>query len=353
MYGRTSRVGGATWLLVAHARSASPPLRQRAFERGRAGRMPKVASPYAHLGTKQLNAFVELADAQSFTRAAARCHLSQPAFSALIRGLEETLGVRLFDRDTRKVELTPEGRLFLDSARRLLADVGYAIEDLRGHVERRRGRVSIAVLPALAAGWLPDVLAGFHAQYPGIALDVADALSENCVNLVRAGRADFALASTQVTGPDLLTELFCVDRFQLVCRHDHPLARARKPRLDQLAGQPFIHLARNSSVRQHVEQAIFPAQMHQVMELEQLATVAGMVRAGLGITVVPALTLFHFQHPDLVTRPLDAPDLVRQIFVVRRRDRSLSAAARALLEWVQAHRPRAMAGTRRRRGHDL
>jgi LysR family transcriptional regulator, carnitine catabolism transcriptional activator len=75
------------------------------------------------------------------------------------------------------------------------------------------------------------------------------------------------------------------------------------------------------------------------MELEQLATVAGMVRAGLGVTVVPELTLFHFQHPELVTRPLDAPDLVRQIFVVRRRDRSLSAAARALLEWVEARRP--------------
>lgn len=303
--------------------------------------------PGPNLSARQLKAFVELAEAQNFTRAAARCHLSQPAFSALIRGLEDTLQVRLFDRDTRKVALTPEGRLFHDSARRLLADMDHALEDLRGHVERRRGRVSIAVLPALAAGWLPEVLADFRAQHPGIALDVADALSEDCVARVRSGQADFALAATRASAPELVAELFCVDRFRLVCRHDHPLAKARKPTLAQIFGHPFIHLARSSSVRQHLEQAIYPAQMQQVLELEQLATVAGMVRAGLGITAVPELTLFHFQHPDLVTRPLDAPDLVRQIFVVRRRDGSLSAAARALLEWVEARRP-APAGRARR-----
>lgn len=307
-----------------------------------------MSHPLANLSVRQLNAFVELAEAHNFTRAAARCHLSQPAFSALIRGLEESLGVRLFDRDTRKVALTPEGRLFLDSARRLLADMGHAVDDLRGHVERRRGRVSIAVLPALAAGWLPGVLAGFRAQHPGIELDVADALSEDCIHRVRAERADFALAATRVTTPELVTELFCADRFCLVCRHDHALAQVRRPRLEQLAGHPFIHLARSSSVRQYIEQAIFPAQLHRVMELEQLATVAGMVRAGLGVTVVPELTLFHFQHPELVTRPMDAPDLVRQIFVVRRRDGSLSMAARALLEWVEERRPTAIGRPRRR-----
>jgi DNA-binding transcriptional LysR family regulator len=291
------------------------------------------------LSIRHLNAFVVLAETQNFTRAAARCSLSQPAFSALIRALEQSMGARLFDRDTRKVALTAEGRLFLDSAQRLLADFGHAVADLQDHVERRRGRVAIAVLPALAAGWLPGVLAEFHAAFPGVALDVADALSEDCIERVRSGRADFALASTRSGSPELVAELFCGDRFHLVCRRDHPLARLRAPRLDQLAAHPFVHLARSSSVRQHIEQAIFPQQMTQMMELEQLSTVAGMVRAGLGITVVPALTLFHFEHPELVTRPLAATELERQIFVVRRKDRSLSSAARALLELVEARRP--------------
>lgn len=292
------------------------------------------------LSARQLKAFTELADARSFTRAAARCHLSQPAFSALIRALEDSLGARLFDRDTRTVSLTPEGALFLDSARRLLADLQHAVDDLQDHVQRRRGRVAVAVLPALAAGWLPGVLAGFRATYPGVAVDVLDVLSEHCLERVRAGRADFGIAATRPNSADLQTTPFCADPYHLVCRRDHPLARVRRPTLAHLAGHPFIHLARHSSVRPPLEQALFPAQLDEVMAVEQLATVAGMVRAGLGVTVVPELTLFAFEHADLLCRRLQAPDLLREIFIVRRRDRSLSSAAQALLALMEAHRPR-------------
>jgi LysR family carnitine catabolism transcriptional activator len=293
-----------------------------------------------NISTRQLRAFVALAELKSFTRAASLVHLSQPAFSALIRALEEQVGLRLFDRDTRKVELTAEGLLFLDGARRLLGDFENALADLSEHAARRRGRVALAALPALAAGWLPDVLAAFHAEYPGIELDIADALSEACVDRVRAGRADFALAAVRATAPELRTDPFCADRFHLVCRRDHPLATRRRVTLADVAGQPFVHLARTSSVRQHIEQAVWPVQMNRVMELDQLSTVAGMVRAGLGVTVVPMLTLFHFAHPDLVTKPLHGAMLKREIFVIRPRDRSLSAAAQALYDWVLAHRPR-------------
>lgn len=291
------------------------------------------------LSTRQLIAFVALAELRNFTRAAARCHLSQPAFTALIQSLEAAVGARLFDRTTRSVALTAEGELFLDSAQRLLRDVTLALEDLGDHVARRRGRVSLAALPALAAGWLPGVLAGFRQAHPDIELDVADVLSEECVERVRSGKADFALASIRASAPELHTELFCTDHFHLVCRQDHPLARRRRVSLADLPGHDFVHLARSSSVRQHVETAVYPQQVRAVMELEQLSTVAGMVRAGLGITLVPSLTLFHFAHPDLVTRRITERAMRREIFLVRRRDRSLSAAAQALFEQVVRQRP--------------
>jgi DNA-binding transcriptional LysR family regulator len=124
------------------------------------------------------------------------------------------------------------------------------------------------------------------------------------------------------------------------------LASSRRLTLAQLAGEPFIHLARSSSVRQHIEAAVRPAQMNRVMELDQLSTVAGMVRAGLGITVVPSLTLFHFQHPDLATRPISTPGLKREIFVLRWKDRSLSSAAEVLLQFLMARKPRPAADSR-------
>jgi len=299
-----------------------------------------------NLSTRQVRAFLALAEHRNFTRAAQQCNLSQSAFSTVIRTLEDAISLRLFDRDTRKVELTPEGRLFEAGAVRLLEDFRSALQDLGEHAARRRGRVSIAALPSLAAGWLPQVLAAFRARHPGIEVDVADGLSESCVERVRSGRADFSLAAVRVSAPELRTDPFCSDRFHLVCRVDHPLAQRRRPSLGDLAGQPFIHLARSSSVRQAVEAAIRPEQMNTVMELEQLSTVAGMVRAGHGISVVPTLALFHFHHPELVIRPLNAPGLRREVFVIRRSDRSLSIAAQALLEFLLARKPKAVQATR-------
>jgi DNA-binding transcriptional LysR family regulator len=302
-----------------------------------------------NLSTRQVKAFLALAEQKNFTRAAQQCHLSQSAFSSLIRALEDAIGVRLFDRDTRNVGLTAEGRLFLVAAQRLMEDLRLALQDLGEHAARRRGRVSLAALPSLAAGWMPDLLAEFRDLYPGIEVDVADVLSESCVEHVRAGKADFALAAVRSSAPELQTEHFCEDGFHLVCRKENPLARRRQLSLSDLADEPFIHLARSSSVRQHIEAAIHPARMKQVMELEQLSTVAGMVRAGLGISIVPALTLFHFESPELATRAIEAPGLRRQIFVILRNDRSLSIAAQTLLEFLVERRPMDPSGRSARR----
>jgi len=278
-------------------------------------------------------------DERNFTRAAERVHLSQSAFSAVIQGVEQSLGARLFERNTRNVTLTPEGRLLEDSARRVLADFDGMVDNFRDHAQRRRGRVSIAALPSLSAGWLPGVLAEYHGLYPGIELSVLDGLSEQCLSLVRSGRADFALASAGDKDADLATEALCEDEFHLVCRKDHPLAKQADIRLRDLAAHPFVHLSRNSSVRQHLEAAFHPTAMQTVLEVEHLATVTGMVAAGLGITVVPALTLFHFERSDLAVRRLELKGLVRHILLVRRKGEALSVAAQTLHDLMMERKP--------------
>jgi DNA-binding transcriptional LysR family regulator len=199
--------------------------------------------------------------------------------------------------------------------------------------------VAIALLPSLAAGWLPAVLADFRARYPAIELDVADVLSEACIERVKTGQADLAIAAIRADTPELKAELFCTDRFHLVCPAGHPLATmktAPKPR--DLLPYPFIHLSRTSSVRQYLDAALRPLQLNAVMEVDQLATVMGMVRAGLGVSIVPELALFHFQQPGLVTRALGWKGLMRRLYLVRRRDRGLSVAAQGLYEVVRETR---------------
>lgn len=292
-----------------------------------------------NVSLRHLRAFLALAEHRRFTRAAQACHLSQPAFSALVRQLEEAVGARLFDRNTRHVELSTEGRDLLPGAQRAVAEFDAALGGVRERALRERGRVSVALLPSLAAGWLPQVLAGFRDRHPGLELQVADLLSEPCIERVKNGQADLALAAARAETPELQAEWFCSDGFHLVCRADHLLARQRRLLPADLAAHPFVHLSRTSSVRQYVDAATHPHPLPAVIEVEQLATVAGMVRAGLGISVVPALTLYQFAGPGLVTRPLNWPGLERSLYLVRRRDRALSFAAQAFYDWVMARRP--------------
>ena len=292
-----------------------------------------------NLSTRQLRAFVALAEQCNFTRAAALTHLSQPAFSALIRSLEDALGQRLFDRSTRHVELTAEGREFEAAARRILGEVDAALASARDYASRQRGHVAVALLPSLAAGWLPGVLARFHGAYPGVELQVADGLSEACIDLLRTGKVDFAIAATRADTPELRAEPFCTDRFHLVCPAGHPLAAAASLKPRDLAAWPFIQLSRTSSVRQVLDAVLHPLRMNTLMEVDQLATVMGMVRAGMGISVVPSLTLFHFRDAEVATRPLGWPGLTRHLYLVRRRDRGLSLAAQTLYEMLMNCKP--------------
>jgi LysR family transcriptional regulator, carnitine catabolism transcriptional activator len=292
-----------------------------------------------NLSTRQLRAFMALAREKNFTRAATASHLSQPAFSAMIRQLEEALAVRLFDRTTRTVSLTREGSEFAVAAQRVIDEAEAALIAMSDSVALRKGRVSIALLPSLAADWLPDVLAGFRSAHPGIETQVADVLSEPCIAAVRSGRADFALAATRADTPELRAERFCSDDFYLVCKLGHPLLLLKAVRPKDVAAWPFIHLSRTSSVRQYIDAATNPRMFTSVLEVDQLATVSGMVRAGLGISIVPALTLYQFRAPDLVTRPVRWKGLTRNIYIVQRKEQTLSIAAQAFKTWVLAHPP--------------
>jgi DNA-binding transcriptional LysR family regulator len=292
-----------------------------------------------NVSLRQIRAFLMLAEQRSFTRAATLTRLSQPAFSELVRSLEVAVKLQLFDRSTRRIELTAEGQQFLEPARRIIAEVDHALAGMRDVSALRRGRAAIALLPSLAADWLPAILARYRAAHPDIELDVADVLSERCIERVAEGRADFAIAAIRANTPDLIAEHFCNDNFHLICRADHPLATAALLRARDMQLWPFVQLARNSSVRQYLDMAFHPRVMNSVMEVEQLATVMGMVRAGLGISIVPSLTLFHFNTPDLVSRPMPMRGLKRQLYLVRRRDKVLSQASKALYDMVVASKP--------------
>jgi LysR family carnitine catabolism transcriptional activator len=302
-----------------------------------------------------LRAFLALAHARHFTRAAERCNLSQSAFSQLIQRLEEEVGAPLFNRTTRNVTLTAEGELFADRAQRLLADIEASFADLKDRAAGRKGRACVAALPSLAANVLPPIFAAYRRQFPGVTLEVFDGLSDRCLEYLRDGRVDFALTAPGPRLAEFESRLLLSEGFYLVCRRDHALAARRKVLVEDLAGLEFIHLARVSSVRQHLELALGPGSVrHSGFEVEQLATVAGLVAAGLGVSVVPELTLFQFKRPELAAIPMEHKNLARPIFVVKRQDMALSPPADRLLRMVEDHfAVRRQEPTRRKSGKRL
>lgn len=132
-----------------------------------------------------------------------------------------------------------------------------------------------------------------------------NALSDQCLNLLRQGKVDLAITAPNARPAEFDTRTLCSDPFYLVCRRDHALAGQRRLQLAELAGCELIHLAKSTSVRQHVElltQGI--AVRDSGLEVEHLTTVAGLIEHGLGVALVPALTVFPFRKPQLVAVPL-------------------------------------------------
>ena len=287
---------------------------------------------------KQLQAFVEVAQQGSFTRAAKRLHVSQPALTVTVRELERDLGVRLLDRTTRKVQLTQEGAGFLPTAERLLNDVRAAVEDVRELAERRRGQVRLVSLPSVATDILPPILADFGEQYPGITVHLHDANASGVQTRVKNRDVDFGIASAWQDDDELTFAPLMADTFHLVCRSDHPMAESSEPvRWSDLADWVFLGLAPDTGIRPLLETVPdLPLNMQRPRyEVSNIATLDGLLSAGMGITVLPRLAVPAGNRASYVVRPVVEPELSRQICLIRPRNRSLSPAADTLAAMIR------------------
>lgn len=282
-----------------------------------------------NLTLRQMKAFAALVTMRNFTRAAEHCSLTQSAFSTLISNLESDIGVRLFARNTRNVELTAEGEVFLNIVNHLLPETERALSEMRDHVQRRKGRVVVAALPTIFSALLPSIISAFLRDYPGIELVIEDASNGTCVDLVRNRRADFALCAFAASSADLTSETLAWDTFYFVCKKDHPLANRKRLSAADLQGQPIIVFEKGSSIRQHLDAAIYPKQWIHAFQVNTLSTGVGLVTAGLGTTIVPTLALPQFDLRHLRAIPVSLSINRREICLLRRKDSSESLAAQA------------------------
>lgn len=284
---------------------------------------------------RELDVFLALAQTLSFRRTAAQVSLSQSAVSGVVTRLEEALGVRLFDRTTRHVQLTGAGQVFAEQALLLRTQTDEAVRAVKNVAELQVGKVRLAALPSLAATVVPAACAIFAARHPGVQFEIADTLSGPAFDLVRAGQVDFALTAANPAYADLDYTPLAADSFVLLIPPGHPLARARGPlRWLEVASLTHISMPLPASVRQYADAALLQHRLRfaPTYEVEHLATISAMVASGLGVAALPELAAAVAPMPGVVRRPIVEPDISRPIGLVTRRHRSLSPAAAALVE---------------------
>jgi DNA-binding transcriptional LysR family regulator len=287
---------------------------------------------------RDLDIFLVLAETGSFRRTAAQVHLSQSAVSGVVARLEDALGTRLFDRTTRSVHLTAAGQVFVEQARLLNAQTQEAVQRVQHITQIQSGKVSLAALPSLAATVVPRVMARYAEQHPQIALQLHDTLSGPAFDLVRAGTVDFALTAANPDYADLDYTPLSADGFVLLIPLNHRLAKGKTPlNWLQVAELTHISMPLPASVRQYANAAFIE---HRIAfqpryEVEHIATIHAMVKAGLGVAALPELAAAFVQQEGVVTRRLTGPDIQRPLGVVTRRHRSLSPAAQEMVRMLR------------------
>ncbi|HBD12783.1 MAG TPA: LysR family transcriptional regulator [Porticoccaceae bacterium] len=281
--------------------------------------------------TQHLEAFIAVAEAGSFSRAADRIHLTQPAISKRIALLEQDLECRLFDRIGRHIDLTQAGHALLPRARELLLSIDETrqqIRDLSGIVS---GSLRLAISHHIGLHRLPPILQRFTCEHPEVALDIDFMDSEIAYEAVRLGEFEMAVITLAPESHNrIAATVLWHDPLQLVCGRAHPLATLGRVTLATLSAHAAILPGLNTYTGQMIK-AHFDRHrktLNATMATNYLETIKMMVSVGLGWSLLPTTML------DATLAPLDCKQLAltRELGYIHHQERSLSNAARRFIE---------------------
>jgi DNA-binding transcriptional LysR family regulator len=285
---------------------------------------------------RHLRYFITVAEELNFSRAAERLHIAQPPLSQQIQALEAELGVQLFERKTRPLQLTAAGKVFLEEARLVFTQLERAITSAQKASRGEIGRLVVGVNSWVANSVLPEILQAFRAKFPDVRLVLHELLASQQSQQLKERQIDVGfekLPNPNSNDADL-NFLPILQEFLVVALPEtHPLASETEIPLHALRDEPFI-LPQLDLVPSYVEIISLCQQVgfspKVVQEATWMVTILSLVAGGVGVTLLPA-NAQKLQRQGVVFRPILGQNLTRQIAVVWRRDDS-SAIVREFLE---------------------
>lgn len=287
-----------------------------------------------HLTLRQLRAFCFVAQEQSMTRAAENLFLTTSALSMLIRSLEEELGLRLFERTTRRVMLTDAGAQLLPTALRTLEQLDSTVSLLQATHLKQSESLTIATSPLLAASLIPAVIAQFRHEFPGVKFELLDVPVADVAEAVRSGKADIGVCTSGQESRDLKSEVILQDALCVACPEGHVLASLDTVEWSDLVDFPLILLKPGTGLRNLLEKPMrrWAGQLRLEYEVANIHTVLGLVGAGLGVSVLPAYSLARAGVQGIVARPLSNPQVIREVVILYAPSKPLPSSAEAFLK---------------------
>lgn len=287
---------------------------------------------------RHLRYFLAVAEELHFGRAAQRLAISQPPLSQNIRQLEESLGVRLFHRNSKEVRLTAAGREFVPAARALLEQAGDAARLAREVDKGFEGRLRVGLVSSMLYRGLPKMLKEFQAKHPQLRVVLRELNSQDQVIELAHGQLDVGFVHTQRVPPPVSRLLFASEPFLCCLPEGHHLAKSRRLPIAKIEGEPFVMFSRTASPDYYErvlaicsDAGFYPEVRHEV---RHWLSVVSLVAQGLGVALVPQ-ALKHSAVPGAVFVPIEKTQARSEVFCVWRTADD-SAALDAFLQQVRS-----------------
>jgi LysR family hydrogen peroxide-inducible transcriptional activator len=286
----------------------------------------------------QLRYFVAVAEEGSFSQAAEREHVSQPSLSQQIQKLEDELNQKLFDRLPRAVVLTEAGQRLLDYARQILSGIADARRSVAAVEQEVAGRLSVGAVPSIALYVLPRLIRRFQQRYPKVTFELFEDTTDKLAQRLEDGTLEVVLASGGDEPATLERYSLGDEPLLLLVPEKHRLARKKRIRWSDVEGEKFLLLHEVHSLSKKVRELLATNELNPEVVLQgaQLVTIASMVAAGLGVTVIPKMMVESEFTRGCVAVPFAPPVPTRELMLLRNPLRFESKAAAAFREEATA-----------------
>jgi LysR family transcriptional regulator, hydrogen peroxide-inducible genes activator len=293
-----------------------------------------------------LQYLVVVAEERSFRRAAERCHITQPTLSGQVKKIEGMLGVSLFERGTKGLAITDVGQEIIKEARIILTHADHITDLARSYQGFLVGSFRLGIIPTLCPYFLPCFVRPLQRAFVRLSLTICEDLTDNLVIALRSFSLDALMLALPVAGNDLVSLPLFEERFLFVSHPDHPLAALDEVSEDDLDDTNLILLNEGHCLREQALAVCGRRVSHGTLltsdlRAASLETARQMVAAGLGCTLMPALSVTATQHlaMDVAVRPFSARDARRCIGLVWRRSSSRQADMQHLASFIRQHLP--------------